>query len=150
MNRIILASQSPRRRELLGRMGAHKALLAFENVRITKNMRNNVNRQANCDNANVEKTMDAAQKQIDAIRYIEDNGGFRTLTTPLRLMAEARMEHPDTPLKELGEMMTPALSKSAVNHRLRKLVEIAAKMKEEKEGSAEDEERVYSDLRGRR
>lgn len=128
--------------EVLGRMGAHKALLAFENVRITKNMRNNVNRQANCDNANVEKTMDAAQKQIDAIRYIEDHGGFRTLTTPLRLMAEARMEHPDTPLKELGEMMTPSLSKSAVNHRLRKLVEIAAQMKENNEGSSTDEERV--------
>ena len=128
--------------EVLGRMGAHKALLAFENVRITKNMRNNVNRQANCDNANVEKTMDAAQKQIDAIRYIEENGGFRSLTTPLRLMAEARMEHPDTPLKELGEVMIPPISKSAVNHRLRKLVEIAAQMKEAKEGSAADEERV--------
>ncbi len=124
--------------ELLGRMGAHKALLAFENVRITKNMRNNVNRQANCDNANVEKTMDAAQRQIDAIRYIEEHGGFSRLTAPLRLMAETRLEHPDTPLKELGEAMTPPLSKSAVNHRLRKLVEIAKQMQDESEGNAAD------------
>ena len=124
--------------ELLGRMGAHKALLAFENVRITKNMRNNVNRQANCDNANVEKTMDAAQRQIDAIEYIEAHGGFSRLTAPLRLMAETRLEHPDTPLKELGEAMTPPLSKSAVNHRLRKLVEIAKQMQDESEGNAAD------------
>lgn len=128
--------------EVLGRMGAHKALLAYENVRITKNVRNNVNRQANCDNANVEKTMDAAQRQIEAIEYIEQHGGFRTLSAPLRQMAETRMEHPDTPLKELGEYITPAISKSAVNHRLRKLVEIAKQMQEKAEGGAENEEGV--------
>ena len=118
--------------ECLNRMGAHKALLALENVRITKNMRNNVNRAANCDNANVEKTMDAAQRQIEAIELIERNMGFQKLPEHLRQMAEVRVEHPDTPLKELGEYINPPISKSAVNHRLRKLVEIAREMQKEK------------------
>ncbi len=126
--------------ECLGRMGAHKALLALENVRITKNVRNNVNRAANCDSANVDKAMDAAQRQIEAIQLIEGRGGFRSLSAPLQAMAEARLEHPDLPLKELGESMVPAISKSAVNHRLRKLMEIAQSYKDaEEEASAEEE-----------
>lgn len=118
--------------ESLNRMGAHKALLAIENIRITKDMRNNVNRAANCDNANVDKTMDAAQRQIQAIRIIEEGMGFARLPRHLREMAEKRMEYPETPMKELGECFNPPISKSAVNHRLRKLVEIAREMQQEK------------------
>ena len=112
--------------ELLNRMGAHKALLAFENIRITKDVRNNVNRAANCDSANLDKTMTAAQKQIEAIRLIEEKGAFSRMPRSLREIAEKRMDNPDMPLKELGEAFDPPISKSAVNHRLRKLMEFAA------------------------
>ena len=109
-------------------MGAHNALMELENVRIKKNMRNNVNRAANCDNANVDKTMDAAQRQIEAIEAIERGLGLRKLPAHLRSMAQVRVEHPDSPLKELGEYFNPPISKSAVNNRLRKLMEIARDM----------------------
>ena len=112
--------------ELLNRMGAHKALLAFENIRITKDVRNNVNRAANCDSANLDKTMNAAQKQIEAIRLIEEKGAFSRMPRSLREIAEKRMDNPDMPLKALGEAFDPPISKSAVNHRLRKLMEFAA------------------------
>ncbi|MGI5885267.1 MAG: DNA-binding protein WhiA [Candidatus Spyradocola sp.] len=118
--------------EVLNRMGAHQALMALENVRITKNVRNNVNRAANCDNANVDKTMDAAQRQIQAILEIEKGMGFPRLPRHLREMAEKRLEYPETPMKELGECFDPPISKSAVNHRLRKLVEIAREMQTKK------------------
>ena len=112
----------------LNHMGAHNALMDLENVRIKKNMRNNVNRAANCDNANVDKTMDAAQRQIEAIEAIERGMGLKKLPVHLRRMAEVRVEHPDSPLKELGEYFDPPISKSAVNNRLRKLMEIARDM----------------------
>ena len=118
--------------EFLNRMGAHQALMALENVRITKNVRNNVNRAANCDNANVDKTMDAARRQIEAIEQIEREMGFARLPRHLREMAEIRLENPETPMKELGECFDPPISKSAVNHRLRKLVEIAREMQTKK------------------
>ena len=119
--------------ELLNRMGAHKALLAFENIRITKDVRNNVNRAANCDSANLDKTMNAAQKQIEAIRLIEEKGAFSRMPRSLREIAEKRMDNPDMPLKELGEAFDPPISKSAVNHRLRKLMEFAAQWQTEQD-----------------
>ena len=112
----------------LNHMGAHSALMELENVRIKKNVRNNVNRAANCDNANVDKTMDAAQRQIEAIETIERGVGLNNLPPHLRAMAQVRVEHPDSPLKELGEYFSPSISKSAVNNRLRKLMEIAQDM----------------------
>ena len=81
--------------------------MALENVRITKNVRNNVNRAANCDNANVDKTMDAARRQIEAIEQIEREMGFARLPRHLREMAEIRLENPETPMKELGECFDP-------------------------------------------
>lgn len=126
---IIYIKESDQIAELLQMMGAHTALLNMESIRVTKDMRNRVNRIVNCEQANIEKTMDAAQRQIDAIRTIERMGEFSRLSLPLRQTAEIRMENPELPLKELGELFTPPIGKSAVNHRLRKLVQIAQELK---------------------
>ena len=111
--------------EMLALMGANVALMDLENVRILKEMRNNVNRKVNCETANINKTVSAAVKQIEDIRYIEETIGFSNLALGLQAIATVRLEYPDATLKELGEMLTPAVGKSGVNHRLRKLQNIA-------------------------
>lgn len=111
--------------DFLNIIGAHGALLELENVRIIKEMRNNVNRIVNCETANLQKTVDASIRQVDNIRYIRDNLGFDNLPENLRQIADLRLEYSDASLKELGEMLSPSLGKSGVNHRLRKLDEIA-------------------------
>jgi len=111
--------------DFLNIIGAHSALLELENVRIMKEMRNNVNRIVNCETANLQKTVDASIRQVDNIKYIRDNLGFDKLPDNLRQIAELRLEYSDASLKELGEMLSPRLGKSGVNHRLRKLDEIA-------------------------
>ncbi len=111
--------------ETLNIMGAHIALMDFENMRILKEMRNSVNRKVNCETANIGKTVTAAQRQIDDIRQLMNSEGYRSLSPALRAMAELRVSHPEATLKELGEMSTPVLGKSGVNHRLRKLSQIA-------------------------
>ncbi|NLU36221.1 MAG: DNA-binding protein WhiA [Clostridiales bacterium] len=110
---------------LLSLIGAHTALLNFENIRIYKDIRNNINRIVNCETANLSKTINAAVRQIENIEYIRDNIGFSKLAPPLRQVAELRLVHPDASLRELGEMLTPKVGKSGVNHRLRKLDKIA-------------------------
>lgn len=104
---------------------AHVSLMQFENERIVKEMRNSINRRVNCETANISKTVNAAAKQISDIEKIRDYYGFANLPETLREMAIVRMEHPDASLKELGQYLTPAVGKSGVNHRLRKLSEIA-------------------------
>lgn len=104
---------------------AHVSLMQFENERIVKEMRNSINRRVNCETANISKTVNAAAKQISDIEKIRDYYGFANLPDTLREMAEVRMEYPDASLKELGQYLTPAVGKSGVNHRLRKLSEIA-------------------------
>lgn len=111
--------------DFLNIIGAHSALMELENVRIIKEMRNNVNRIVNCETANLQKTVDASIRQVDNIKYIRDNLGFDKLPENLRQIAELRLEYSDASLKELGEMLSPRLGKSGVNHRLRKLDEIA-------------------------
>ena len=88
-------------------------------------MRYSINRRVNCETANISKTVNAAAKQISDIEKIRDHYGFANLPENLREMAEVRMEHPDASLKELGQYLTPTVGKSGVNHRLRKLSEIA-------------------------
>jgi len=110
---------------LLNLMGAHGALLALENVRIRKELRNNVNRAVNCDSANLGKTVDAASRQIEAIERIRDRAGFDGLPWSLRQVAEARLEHREASLQELGELLDPPVGKSGVNHRLRRLIAYA-------------------------
>ena len=95
------------------------------NVKIVKEIRNTANRKANCDAANIEKTVAAASPQIAAIMKIEREKGLDSLSEPLRQMAEIRMENPDLSLNELAKMFDPPISRSGVNHRLSRLVKIA-------------------------
>ncbi len=115
--------------DLLNVMGAHVSLMNLENLRIVKEMRNSINRRVNCEAANITKTVNAASKQIEDILLIKEQYGFERLPDNLRQMAEVRLEYPEAPLKELGGYLEPAVGKSGVNHRLRKLSEIAEHMR---------------------
>ena len=115
--------------DILNIMGAHISLMDMENVRILKDMRNSVNRRVNCETANINKTVSAAVKQIEDIIYIEKTKGLKSLPDNLRLLAELRLDEPELPLKDLGEMLNPPIGKSGVNHRLRKLSEIANELR---------------------
>ncbi len=111
--------------ELLNVIGAHRALMHLENLRIEREVRNDVNRAVNCDAANAKKLAAAAGRQIEDIEYLRDNVGLDCLPENLSVMAHIRIENPDLPLKELGELLDPPIGKSGVNHRLRKLSELA-------------------------
>jgi hypothetical protein len=115
--------------ELLNIIGAHQSLLRFEDVRIMKDMRNSVNRLVNCETANLNKTIGAAVRQIDNIRLLEREIGLENLPDKLREVAEIRIQHPDMNLKEIGELLKGSVSKSGVNHRLRKIDELAEKIR---------------------
>lgn len=119
--------------DLLNIMEAHVSLMNLENLRIVKEMRNSINRRVNCEAANITKTVNAATKQIEDIIYIRDYYGFENLSLPLREMAEVRLEYPEASLKELGQYLEPAVGKSGVNHRLRKLSELVHELRPEKE-----------------
>lgn len=118
--------------QILGEMGAGKSLMRLVNVRIVRDFRGKINRQVNCETANLNRTAVTAVRQIEDIQYIGEHLGFGKLAPPLRQMAEVRLQFPEASLKELGEAMDPVLGKSGVNHRLRKLSEIADKLREEK------------------
>ncbi|MGI6492343.1 MAG: DNA-binding protein WhiA [Pelotomaculum sp.] len=113
-------------------IGAHAALLDFENTRIYKDMRNQVNRLVNCETANLNKTVNASLRQLENIELIKATLGLDKLPKALRDTALLRIKYPDASLKELGSMMQPQLGKSGVNHRLRKLEEIAERIRERK------------------
>ena len=115
--------------DLLNVMEAHVSLMNLENLRIVKEMRNSINRRVNCETANISKTVTAASKQIEDIVLIRDKYGFENLPENLRQMAEVRLEYPDAALKELGEYLDPKVGKSGVNHRLRRLGEIADRIR---------------------
>ena len=117
--------------DMLNIMEAHQALLQMENTRIVKEMRNAVNRRVNCETANITKTVNAAVKQVNDIIYIRDAGYFGQLSEPLRQMAEVRLANPEAALKELGSLLSPPVGKSGVNHRLRKLSEIAENLRKQ-------------------
>ena len=108
---------------------AYVSLMNFENLRILKEMRNSINRRVNCEAANLTRTVTAASKQVEDIALIRDTCGLASLPDNLRKMAEVRLEYPDAPLKELGQYLQPPVGKSGVNHRLRKLSELAEKIK---------------------
>lgn len=115
--------------ELLNIIGAHQALFKFEDVRIMRDMRNSVNRIVNCETANLNKTIGAAVRQIDNIKLLQKEVGLENLPDKLREVAEIRLAHPDMNLKEVGEMLKIPVSKSGVNHRLRKIDELAEKIR---------------------
>ncbi|MCI6277145.1 MAG: DNA-binding protein WhiA [Clostridium sp.] len=117
--------------DLLNIIGAHNALLELENIRIMKEMRNNVNRLVNCETANLSKTVNAAVRQVESIKLIQKEIGLGRLPKNLRDIAELRLNYPDESLKELGEMLEPPVGKSGVNHRLRKIEKIAEELRKE-------------------
>lgn len=119
--------------DMLRIMEAPLALMEFENIRIVKEMRNSINRQVNCEAANLGKTISAAVKQVEDIRYICSKVGLDNIPESLAETAKIRLEYPEATLKELGELMDPPLGKSGVNHRLKKLSELAEDLRSHKE-----------------
>jgi conserved hypothetical protein len=132
-NYVVYIKEGSQIVELLNIMEAHVALMDMENVRILKDMRNAVNRQVNCETANINKTVNAAVKQIEDIKLIQNQKGFEDLEDGIRDIAKLRLEYPEATLKELGLLLTPNVGKSGVNHRLRKLSSLAEKLRENKE-----------------
>lgn len=116
--------------DVLNVMEAHVALMNLENVRILKEMRNSVNRKVNCETANISKTVNAAVKQLEDIEYIRQHAGLDSLPDNLKEMALLRLEYPEAPLGELGTYLVPPVGKSGVNHRLRRIGEIAKRLRE--------------------
>lgn len=112
--------------DFLTLIGATNSMLKFEDVRIVRDMRNSVNRLVNCETANMNKTIDAASKQIENIHFIESTVGLQSLPEKLQEIAELRIQNPEISLKELGEMIpSGAISKSGINHRIRKINDFA-------------------------
>ena len=110
--------------------GANNAVMIFENVRIVKEMRNNINRSINCESANIQKKIDAAFHQIECINFIKSEIGLNNLTDDLKELAELRLKHHDMGLTELGENLERKIGKSGVSHRMRKIINIAEQLKE--------------------
>ena len=132
-NYIVYVKESSDLADVIGLMGARVARMDFENARILKEMRENVNRKVNCETANINKTVSAAVRQIEDIRLIERTVGFRHLPKGLDEMARVRLQYPEATLQELGQMLNPQVGKSGVNHRLRKLGKIADAIRGTKE-----------------
>ncbi|WP_127848905.1 DNA-binding protein WhiA [Lacticaseibacillus hulanensis] len=127
---IVYLKEAEKIADFLNVIGATNAMLKFEDVRIMRDMRNSVNRLVNCETANMSKTVNAAQKQIDNIHFIQNHGGLEQLPPRLADMAQVRLEHPEVSLTELGNLIPGGpISKSGVNHRLRKINELAEKMR---------------------
>lgn len=119
--------------DVLNIMEAHVALMKLENLRILKELRNTVNRRVNCETANINKTLDSSRKQQEDILLLKEKYGLENLPKGLQQIAQIRLEEPEASLKELGEMLEPPIGKSGVNHRLRKLSELADKLRCSKE-----------------
>ncbi|MGN0347515.1 MAG: DNA-binding protein WhiA [Lachnospiraceae bacterium] len=122
---IVYLKESAAIVELLNIIGAHKALMEMENLRIYKELCNDVNRRCNCDTANINKTLRAAEKQIADIKFLKETVGLANLPENLREIAQVRLDNPAISLQDLGELLDPPVGKSGVNHRLRKLSEMA-------------------------
>lgn len=124
--------------DALNIMEAYVGLMKLENVRILKEMRNNVNRQVNCETANINKTVSAAVKQKEDIEYLMKTIGLEALPQQLKEIALLRLENSEASLKELGKMLQTPVGKSGVNHRLRKISILADELREKKGGSYND------------
>ena len=125
---IVYFKESEQIEDCLTLMGAPNASLELMGVKMVKDIRNNANRVTNCESANIDKTVAAAAVHVEAVRKIEARGGLELLPEDLREAARLRLENPDMSLRELGEAMEPPLSRSGVNHRLRRIVEFAEKL----------------------
>lgn len=113
--------------KLLALIGANSSVLKFEEIRVLRDMKNNVNRKVNCETANLNKTVNAAVRQIEAIKTLQKAKEFDKLPEKLKEIAKIRLENPDASLQELGQMLKEPIGKSGVNHRLNKIIELAKK-----------------------
>ena len=129
-NNVVYIKESEHITDLLNLMGAYNALMHLEDIKIKKQMRNDVNRLVNCETANLNKTVDTSMRQIECINYIMEKQGLDYLPENLHEIAMLRVENPDMSHKELGEIMETPLGKSGVNHRLKKIEMIAEELKE--------------------
>ena len=111
--------------KFLALIGANKAVMKFEDIRIQKEMRGKVNRLVNCETANLNKTINASIEQIAAIKKLKETGKFNKLNNNLKEIANLRLENPDMPLVELGKRLKEPVGKSGVNYRLKKIMELA-------------------------
>ena len=124
-NKSIYIKEGEEISKFLAFIGANKAVMKFEDIRVQRQMRGKVNRLVNCKAANLNKTLNASVEQIDAIRKLQQNGKFNKLEDNLKEIANLRLENPDMPLLELGELLKNPVGKSGVNYRLKKIIEIA-------------------------
>lgn len=115
--------------KFLAFIGANQAVIRFEEIRVVKETRNDINRKVNCETANINKVVNAAVTQIENIKYIQKRHKFNQLTEPLKEIAQLRLENPESSLEELGKMLEPPISKSGVNHRMKKIEEFAKELK---------------------
>ncbi|WP_119327403.1 DNA-binding protein WhiA [Companilactobacillus musae] len=123
---IVYLKEAEKIADFLQLIGATNAMLKFEDIRIVRDMRNSVNRLVNCENANINKTVAAAERQIENIKHLQATVGLDSLPDKLREIAVLRLENPEVSLKELGDMVPSGpISKSGINHRLRKLNQLA-------------------------
>ncbi|MDO5027563.1 MAG: DNA-binding protein WhiA [Tissierellia bacterium] len=128
---VIYYKDSEKISDFLNLIGATNSMLALENVKAMKDVRNNVNRQVNCDTANINKSLSAAMKQTQQINYIKEKKGLNFLDEGLRTVAQARLDRPDLSLRDLAKAIEPELSKSGLSHRLKKIEEIYKSLVEE-------------------
>ena len=122
---VVYMKNSAYIRDTLAIMGAHSYVLELDNTMIEKQMKEEAIRLTNCDNANLDRALDAAHQQIEVIRSLQRNGEFDRLSPKLREVAELRLAHPEFSLTQLGEMMDPPLKKSGVNNRIKRIFELA-------------------------
>lgn len=124
-NKSIYIKEGEEISKFLAFIGANKAVMKFEDIRVQRQMRGKVNRLVNCKAANLNKTLNASVEQIDAIRKLQQNEKFNKLEDNLKEIANLRLENPDMPLLELGKLLKNPVGKSGVNYRLKKIIEIA-------------------------
>ena len=132
---MVYYKESENIEDLLTYIGAPMSAVELMNIKIIKDIKNRVNRRMNCDNANLDKTLNASFQQVQDIKYIFDVKGNTFLSEELRTVAEIRLENPDMSLRELGESVEPPLSRSGINHRLKRIGEIAAEIRKQQENS---------------
>lgn len=126
---VVYIKDSKSIENLLAMVGAHKAVMEMMNVKIYKDMRNQVNRVTNCETSNIVKSMGTATVQIADIHFLQEQGRLEGLPVPLKEAAAARLENPESSLRELAEVL--GISRSGINHRLRKISDIAKEVRGE-------------------
>lgn len=128
---IVYLKEAEKIGDFLHIVGALNAMLSFEDLRIMRDMRNSVNRLVNCDTANLKKTATAAAKQVEDIQLIDEKKGIDSLPEKLQNLARFRLTHPELSLKEVAEQVPDGpISKSGVNHRFKRLHEIADNLRD--------------------